>query len=201
MLTLRKIAITGGLAAGKTSVCLILRSLGAHVISADGIVHRLLSPSSELYDRVVGLLGSNIVNEQRIDRAKVARIVFRDPVKLQQLEELLHPAVRKEIELDYRQIQKNNPPLLFVAEIPLLFESSSEDFFDAVVAVMAPEKLCRARFASASGHGDEEFFVRTNRQLPADIKAHKADFIIVNDGTLAALEQKVKVLYETLVNM
>jgi dephospho-CoA kinase len=192
MLKLRKIAITGGLAAGKTSVCQILRSLGAHVISADAIVHRLLSPTSELHDKIVALLGPDILDEQRIDRAKVAKKVFRDPEKLKQLEELLHPAVRKEIELDYRQAQQNNPRSLFVAEIPLLFESSSEDFFDDVVAVIAPESICRSRFAAATGYGDDEFFARASRQLPAADKAHKADFTIVNDSTPAALEQKVK---------
>lgn len=201
MLKLRKIAITGGLAAGKTSVCQVLQSLGAHVISADAIVHRLFSHNSELYHKVIDLLGSDIVNKQRIDRAKVARIVFRDPVKLQQLEKLLHPAVRKEIELDYQKIEQNNPPSLFVAEIPLLFESSNEDFFDVIVAVVAPQELCRARFTSSGENTDEEFFARANRQLPAELKAQMADVIIVNDSTPAVLEQKVKNLYQTLVNM
>lgn len=198
MLNLRKIAITGGLAAGKTSVCQILRSLGAHVISADAIVHRLLSPSSELHDKVVELLGSDILDGQRIDRAKVAKKVFGDPAKLQQLEKLLFPAVRKEIELDYRQAQRNNPDSLFVAEIPLLFESSNEDFFDAVVAVIAPENLCRARFSATSGYGSDEFLLRSSRQLPAEVKAQKAHYTIINDSTLVELEKKVKDLYPTL---
>lgn len=196
---MKKIAITGGLASGKTSVCQILQSLGAYVISADAIVHRLFSPSSELYNKVVELLGSGILDEHRINRAKVAKIVFCDPVKLQQLEALLHPAVRKEIELEYRQIQQNNPPLLFVAEIPLLFESASENFFDDVVAVIAPDAICRARFFSTTGYSDEEFIARTSRQLPMAIKASKANYVIVNDSTPMALEQKVKALYETLV--
>ncbi len=198
---MRKVAITGGLAAGKSSVCQVLHSLGAHVISADAIVHRLLSPDSELHNKVIDLLGSDVVNEQRIDRAKVARIVFCDQVKLRQLEELLHPAVRKEIELDYQKLQKTNPPPLFVAEIPLLFETSNEDYFDDVVAVVAPENLCRARFTSTSGHTDEEFFARSKAQLPDTFKAEKANFIIINDGTLDVLEKKVTILYETLVNM
>ena len=198
MLNLRKIAITGGLAAGKTSVCQILRNLGAHVISADAIVHRLLSPTSELHDKVVELLGSDILDGQRIDRAKVAKKVFRDPAKLVQLEKLLHPAVRKEIELDYQQAQKTNPNSLFVAEIPLLFESANEDFFDAVVAVIAPENLARARFSALSGKGDDEFNLRSERQLPAELKAKRAHYTIVNDSTLAELEKKVKDLYPTL---
>ncbi len=201
MLELRKIAVTGGLAAGKTYVCQILRSLGAHIISADAIVHRLLSPSSELHDKVIDLLGHDILDEQRIDRVKVAKKVFRDPTKLQQLEELLHPAVRKEIELDYRQAEQNNPQSLFVAEIPLLFESSSEDFFDAVVAVIASDDICRTRFAATTGYGDEEYFARRSRQLPDAVKMRKADFTIVNDSTLVALEAQVKDLYKTLVNM
>lgn len=201
MLKLRKIAITGGLAAGKTSVCEIFRSLGAHVISADAIVHRLLSPTSEFHDKVVGLLGPDILDEQRIDRVKVAKKVFRDPVLLRQLEALLHPAVRKEIELEYRHTQQNNPPSLFVVEIPLLFESSSEGLFDEVIAVVAPEEICRARFAEATGYGDEEFLARSGRQLPASVKAERADFVIVNDDTFAVLKERTKNLYQTLVTI
>ncbi len=201
MLELRKIAVTGGLSAGKTSVCQILHSLGAHVISADAIVHRLLSPSSEIHDNVVTLLGRDILDEQCINRTKVAKKVFHDPHLLHQLEELLHPAVQQEIEKEYQRIQQNNPPLLFVAEIPLLFESSSEDYFDDIVAVIASEEISRVRFAMSTSHGNEEFSARASRQLPAEVKAQRADFVIVNDGTFAALEEKVKALYETLVTM
>lgn len=196
---MKKIAVTGGLAAGKTSVCRILQNLGAYVISADTIVHRLLSPSSEIYSKVINLLGSDILDGQRIDRDKVAQKVFRDAHKLQQLEALLHPAVRKEIEINYQQVQQNNPPFLFVAEIPLLFESANEDFFDAVVAVVAPEPICRARFFASTGYGEDEFTVRSKRQMSAEEKAAKADYVIINDDSSIVLEQKVKALYETLV--
>ena len=120
---LRKIAITGGLSCGKSSVCRIFKELGAYVISADEVVHQLLSPTTNLGRQVISLLGADIVVDKQIDRSKIAKKVFKQPALLQSLENLLHPAVRDEIEKQYQQIANQPSPPLFVVEIPLLFET------------------------------------------------------------------------------
>ncbi|HSX12427.1 MAG TPA: dephospho-CoA kinase, partial [Rhabdochlamydiaceae bacterium] len=90
MLGLRKLAVTGGLSSGKTTVCKILESLGAYYISADQIVHRLLSPDTKIGKKIIDLLGPKILNGDQFDRAKIAKIVFSQKDTLNALEKILH---------------------------------------------------------------------------------------------------------------
>lgn len=191
MLTLKKVAVTGGLASGKTSVCRILESCGAYVVSADEIVHQLLSPNTKTGQKVINLLGTDVFSDQTIDRKKIAEKVFSHPEKLLALEEILHPAVFEEIERLYNQIKHQSQYSLFVAEIPLLYESKTKhSFFDFIVAVVADPKLCKKRLGS-----DEEYARRMKRQLTQEEKALLADFTLVNNGDRQELKQNVLNLF------
>jgi len=199
MLTLRKVAVTGGLSSGKTSVCHIFKELGAYTVSADEIVHQLLSPKTKLGQEIIHLLGQEIHRDGDLDRSVIARIVFSDEKKLLALERLLHPAVIEEIEKRYRQVQKEAKYSLFVAEVPLLYESENEYLFDHVVAVDADPKLCQKRFqAPSKKYPKDEFEKRMSRQWDPKEKAAKADFIITNNGSMSELKQIVKNLYDQL---
>ncbi len=197
MLKLKKIAITGGLASGKSSVCRILAKLGAYVVDSDAIVHSLLLPDTALGKKIIELLGHSIVEDGHLSRKKMAEIVFRDPQKLEKLETLLHPFVLREIESMYQKAsrQKNCP--LFAAEIPLLFEIGAEDFFDHVVTVIADEKKCKTRLASI-GSSPHDYERRMQRQLSPEAKAKKADFVLINNGSFEDLEKQVQSLFQTL---
>ncbi len=198
MLKLKKIAITGGLASGKTSVCQLLKGFGAYTVSADEIVHQLLSPHTELGNQITEIFGQDIIKDEGFDRSKIAEQAFNDSAKLQKLEKLLHPAVLQEIEHRYQTQLTTNPPPLFVAEIPLLFEIKAETKFDHVVVVTAPDPLCRERFKASSGQDDEQFLLRMRKQLPIEVKMRKANYLINNDGSFEDLKKQVKTLYQTL---
>lgn len=201
MLKYRKIAITGGLSCGKSSVCRFLKELGAYVVSSDDIVHQLLSSDINLGQEVIKLLGTGIVTDQKIDRSRVAQIVFQNINLLRALEEILHPAVYSEIEREYQEQQKNNPqPPLFFAEVPLLFESQGERYFDCTVVVMANKEHCLERFTQATHDDLQEFEKRSARQFPLSEKAKLADFVIVNDGSILELKQKCIELFNQLMN-
>lgn len=198
MLVLKKVAVTGGLSSGKSTVCRILRRLGAYTVSADEVVHQLLSPHTRIGHQVLDLLGQEILKEGRFDRAKMAEIVFSDPKKLKKLEEILHPAVLDSIDALYLQI-KPEAYKLFVAEVPLLFESESERNFDAVIAVVADSQIAKKRFHEKNAKPFEEFERRMARQLDPTIKAAKASYTIANNGTLADLESATEKLYKSLI--
>jgi dephospho-CoA kinase len=195
MFKLKKVAVTGGLSSGKSSVCRILNELGAYVVSADKIVHQLLSSDTNLGQKIVNLLGPKVVVNQKLDRSQIASIVFQDKVRLRALEELIHPAVYKEITSEYlKQQSLPQPPPLFVAEIPLLFEGKGRKDFDAVIAVVADPELCLNRFV-ANGYEQSSFYKRVERQLPQSEKARQADYVILNNGTLMDLKQKTIELF------
>ncbi len=195
MLKLRKVAVTGGLAAGKTTVCQIFEELGAYVVSADEIVHQLLSPGTTVGQQVVRLLGSDIISGQAFDRKKIGAKVFSQPDLLRALEEIIHPAVFDEIERKYQQINREKKYSLFVAEIPLLYESEGEGRFDAVISIFADPELCRKRFAQQTHQPVQEFDKRMTRQIEPKVKANKAHYSIENNGDVKQLKLKVKPLY------
>ncbi len=197
MLKLRKVAVTGGLSCGKSSVCHLLKNLGAYVVSADEIVHQLLSTHTTLGQDVIKLLGSDIVVNGYIDRKRMAQLVFHNTALLQGLETLLHPAVRDEIEKYYQQV-KNPPYKLFVAEIPLLYETGGEGDYDATIVVTAFPEVCRERFKASTGYPDAEFDRRMERQWDVPQKVKKATYVISNNGNLDELKKSVETLFSTL---
>lgn len=196
-----KLGVTGGLACGKSAVCSMLKELGAYVISADEIVHKILSPNTKLGQKVIQLIGSDIVVNNKIDRSKIATKVFNQRKLLQSLEELLHPAVREEIERRYQEVNELKQASLFVAEIPLLFETEAEHFFDATVAVIADSNICRQRFMKAASCTLEDYDGRAARQLSPEEKGRRADYIIYNNGSLEELRNSVKELFTVIKNI
>src|SRR3989344_834415 len=98
MLKLKKIAITGGVASGKTSVCRFLQELGAFVVNADVIVHELLVPGTDLGQQIIRQFGPEVLQNGEISRRVIAEKVFEDPQQLLKLEKLLHPAVLHKIQ-------------------------------------------------------------------------------------------------------
>jgi dephospho-CoA kinase len=187
LLNLKKLAVTGGIASGKTSVCRILKEqYGAYVVSADAIVHQLLSLNTPERDQILNFLGKEIICNGQIDRKKIAAIVFSDEKKLKKLEKILHPSVFREIDKQYQAINESEEYSLFVAEVPLLYESDKASWFDWVIAVIADDTVCRQRFSSA-----EEYDRRMQYQLPQREKAAKANWVIINNGKIEELEKQV----------
>lgn len=202
MLKLKKVAVTGGIACGKSSVCQIFKELGAYVISADEVVHHHLSHNHVIIEKVKRLLGADVVAKGKIDRNAVADKVFHESQLLTALEEILHPEVEKDIESHFQKVKQENQHPLFIAEIPVLFESGfiSRSAFDAIIVVDASEDHCRERFKRKTGKSDSDFDMRASFQMPMNEKVKLADFVIENNGTMEQLTQEVKTLYKKLTS-
>jgi len=196
VLILRKIAITGGLSCGKSTVCQMLQEMGAYVVSADAIVHQLFSPLSPIKQQLITLLGEDVISDEKIDPARVANKVFSNKENLKALEAILHPAVLEEIEKQTKQVPENIA--VFVAEIPLLYEIEKAHLFDTVIAVIADEKLAKKRFQEKTNHSAEEFEKRMTHQLPPSEKSSRADYTIINNGSLQDLKNQVQILFQQL---
>lgn len=200
MLTLKKIAVTGGLSCGKSEACHFFKEFGAYVVSADEIVHQLLTPTTDLGKNIIDLLGADVVVNQTIDRSQVAKKVFNQPELLYRLEQILHPVVMAEVEKRFQQVKELNLSKLFVVEIPLLYECGYDNLFDYIVVVKAPREICKQRFGSSTGLSREEYDRRMRRQMSVEEKAEKADFIIFNDGTLSNMRQAVQTITRKVVS-
>jgi len=188
---LRKIAITGNLASGKSTVSHILQEYGAYVVDADEIVHSLLSSNTPIRKKVIKLLGPEIVVGNKIDRKKITEIVFSDFEKLTSLEKILHPTVKQEIDRRFNLVKNNPSYKMFVAEVPLLYEAGMQNDFDIVIAVIADEKIARQRFTGT------HFQQRYGRQQKD--KASKADFVITNNGDLTMLKSSIDAILDRLI--
>ena len=200
MLGLKKVAVTGGLSCGKSSVCRIFKELGAYVISADKIVHHLLSFDKNLGEKVIDLLGPGVLINKKIDRSRIAERIFQDQDLLRAFEKLIHPIVYEEIEKEYQKQCHSFPlPSLFIAEIPLLYESGGQKKFDVTIVVISDEKLCEKRFMNATGYHLKEFKLRYENQIPLEEKVLQADYIIKNNSSLADLWKETSDLYHELI--
>lgn len=199
MLKLRKIAVTGNIASGKTTVCMLFKELGAYTLSADEIVHQLLSPETDLGQKIISLLGADVIVKGELCREEIAKKVFLDKRLLYRLEELLHPEVQKKIETRYQEIASlESQYCLFIVEMPLLFESKQESFYDTTIAVIADEKIRKKRFLQKGRYSKEEFHHREDRLLTQDEKAKRADFLLENNATKEALKEAVTKLFKQL---
>jgi dephospho-CoA kinase len=187
------VAITGGIGAGKSTVLRAFAQHRAAVISSDEIVHQLLRDDPEVKRAVVERFGAEVLGPDReIDRAKVGQIVFDDRPALAWLEQLLHPRVVARY-LSWREdlAKLPDPPKVCVTEVPLLYEVGGETRFDKVVVVTASPEV---RISRRIGPLRE----REQRLLPEEEKAKRADFVYVNDGTLADLDEFVSGVMATL---
>lgn len=190
MLRLKKIAVTGGLASGKSTVCRLFEKRGAYVVSADTIVHQLLSPQTAISHEVIKLLGPEIVSGGEIDRKKVAALVFNEASLLAKLEKILHPAVLQVMKKEYEKALHQRAAL-FVAEVPLLFESGYESYFDRIITVSSKEG--KSRFKGA------DFALRESRLCSDAERRAQSDYIIENNGDEHEIESQINHIYPLLL--
>jgi dephospho-CoA kinase len=175
------VAVTGSIGAGKSEALAAFARHGAATISSDAVVHELygdVDVRAALRERY----GDGIFDGDEVIRAALGAIVFADRSELAWLERLLHPKVMARTEAWRQELAAlSDPPALAVNEVPLLYETDSEDRFDVVVAITAPADV-RAERAG------ERLDDRELRLLSDDVKAGRADFAYVNDGSLGELD-------------
>jgi dephospho-CoA kinase len=183
------IAVTGPFASGKSTFVRLLGELGAETVSADEIVHDLLAEDRTTISRVVERFGDDVRGERGVNRRALGRKVFGDPEALRDLEDILHPLVRRETQ---RRIAVSEAGL-FVAEVPLLFEGGSGADYDYTVAVVVPEERRRA-WAAERGVDEAALMAIEARQLPQEEKARRADIVVQNDGDVDKLKKQAEEL-------
>ncbi len=180
-----QIAVTGGIAGGKSAAAAYFAACGIPVFDADQAAHALYS-EVEWCERLAGEWGSGILDETgKLNRQALARIVFADDAELEKLNRLVHPELRKRMR-DWSARCAASGERLAVLEIPLLFESGWSSDFDATLAVWTPDAVARVR-SGARNWPEGEWEARSARQWSATRKLEMADYGIVNSGSMAFL--------------
>ena len=182
-----KIALTGSIGMGKSTVAQMFERAGIPVFDADAAVRRLQGPSGALLEKISEHFPGT-VRCGTLDRDALAHIVLNDRAKLAELEQLVHPAVRDARE-EFVEAHRDSEALVF--EIPLLFETDGEKEFDKVVVVSAPAGVQRARVLERTGMSIEKLESILRRQTPDEEKRRRADFVIDTGTDLSTTEKQV----------
>lgn len=194
-----KVGLTGNIAAGKSTVARIWRSLDATVVDADVLARQAVEPGTPALARIVEEWGDEVVEAGGgLDRAALRAIVFADPGARERLEAIVHPAVAELRDEAYRAAAERGERVV-VADIPLLFEAGLVDDFDAVVLVDAPEEIRLARLVGDRGMDPEEARRMIAAQMPSELKQARADFVIANKGTLMELDRRSREVWTELL--
>jgi dephospho-CoA kinase len=189
-----QVGLTGGLSSGKSTVADFLKDLGATVFDADEIVANLYRPGGAGAAAAKDLFGEAVLDARgRVDRLRIAEIVFKDPRRRHDLEERIHPLVKSEIDNRFAQARAAGAPVA-VAEVSQLLEAGTESNFDRVLLVTAPEAE-RVRRGEASGGDSEDARRRIAAQIRPDNAAARATDVLINDGTMEELRGRVEALY------
>ena len=191
------IALTGGIATGKSTVASLLALNGMRVIDADTISHEILDASVDWVEKT---FGQEYIEGTRVDRAKLGSYIFSHPEAKKILESFLHPKIKAEIEK--RSEKQDSFKFPYLIDIPLFFENSNYDIKESVV-VYTPADIQLERFMKRNGYSKEESLKRIASQMPIDEKKSKATWIIDNSKNLKHLQneveqfvQKIKEIYK-----
>jgi dephospho-CoA kinase len=193
-----KVALTGGIATGKSYVLERIRLQGVPCLDADTLAHGVMAAGTEATAAIAARFGVEVLEAGgSINRSVLAPIVFSDPVARRDLEAIVHPAVYRAITVGLRAFERLGSGAVAVVAVPLLYESGHAGDFDRVIVTSCPEEVQRARL-TARGLAEEAARQRLAAQWPTEEKVRRADFVIVTDGTFEETNAQVDTLLATL---
>ena len=195
-----KVALTGGIATGKTHVLEQFRRRGVPCLDADSLAHGVTAAGTEATAAIAARFGADVLAaDGSVDRAKLAPIVFADPAARHYLESLVHPAVYRAITAGLRYFELGGESPLAVVDVPLLYESGHADDFDRVIVTACPPEMQLARLL-ARGLNEAEARQRIAAQWPTEEKARRATFVIRTDGTVERTSRQVDEILADLMS-
>lgn len=195
-----KVAVTGGAASGKTSVCNRLKELGVRVISSDELAREAVAPGSTALKKVVSFFGEKVLlSDGTLNRKMLRRIILDDKASRRNLERIVHREISELIQKNVDLAEKDGCGIL-VVEVPLLFELNMQERFDRVVVVSAGYEIRIKRLMERDNTSRDEAEALINVQMPDGEKIRRADFVVYNERSKEALIRSVDVLYKKLIN-
>jgi dephospho-CoA kinase len=189
------IGLTGNIGSGKSTVLAMLEQLGARIVDADGLVHKVMDKGTPEWQAIVDTFGEAVLDEAgRIDRQKLGSVVFEDPQALKRLEEIVHPAVDE----TFRELMQNAEEPVIALEAVKLIQSGVHHMLNSLWLVTCPEEERLRRLVEGRGLDPEEVQERLRAQMPEEEQARWADVVIDNGGTLERTWEQVEAEWERI---
>jgi dephospho-CoA kinase len=194
------IGLTGGIGSGKSTFAKFAQEMGIPVIFADAVVRDLLTQSSEVKAEIEKRFGKQVFNDsQEIDRTKLGKLVFADQQSRQDLERIIHPRVRTQVQQVRRDFGRKGHKIA-IYEVPLLFEQKMESQFDCIIFISAPMALRIRRLMNDRQLSLDEAQSRIVAQLPEADKVKMSTYVLNNSGDLESFSRQSKELLQKLKN-
>jgi len=191
------IALTGGIACGKSTVSGMLAQLGASIIDADQISRALTAPGGPALPAIRQAFSDGVFNaDGTLNRPALSAVVFASKTAIEQLNAITHPLVKQQMENQLAECRKQGAQVV-VLDVPLLFEANMQHMGDLTACVSAPEEIQIARMKSRNGYTREEALSRIRNQMPVSEKARLSDIIIDTNKPLPELQKEVEQLYQS----
>lgn len=189
------VGLTGGIGSGKSTIAAMFHELGVPVYNSDERAKHLMNTSKKIRKQLIELFGKKAYLEGNLNRTYIAKKVFNDTDLLEQLNQIVHPVVRK----DFLKWTKKQNASYVIQETALLFENNAQELYDSVILITAPKELRIERVLSRDESTNEQIIARMNNQLDDQTKLELANFVIENiDLKTTAL--KVLEVHEAILN-
>jgi dephospho-CoA kinase len=192
------VGLTGGIACGKTKIRERLDAHGVPTLDADGVVHRLFGPGTDVTREIAATFGASVIGpDGAVDRKALGAVVFRDPPQRKRLEAIVHPEVFEAID-EFLKNARDADADVAVVDAALMYETGSYDRYDRVVVAYCPPEVQRERLVKRDGLTAEQAERRIASQMPVEEKRDRADYVIDTSGTMEQTLARTDTVLEQL---
>jgi dephospho-CoA kinase len=191
---MKKVAVTGGIGTGKTTVSKLFEKIGIPVFNSDEIAKKLMHNDKQLQAEIIKVFGDESYINNELNRAYLSDVVFNDEALLDKINSIVHPYVAKE----FNQWLLNQKSDYILYESAIIFENNSEDIFDKIICVIAPEEDVISRVMKRNNFSRNKVISIINNQLPDQIKRKKSDYIVENINK-SDLTEKIMEIHNMII--
>ncbi|MDG2172692.1 MAG: dephospho-CoA kinase [Flavobacteriaceae bacterium] len=191
---MKKVAVTGGIGTGKTTVSKLFEKIGIPVFNSDEIAKELMHNDKQLQAEIIKAFGDESYINNELNRAYLSDVVFNDEALLDKINSIVHPYVAKE----FNQWLLNQKSDYILYESAIIFENNSEDIFDKIICVIAPEEDVISRVMKRNNFSRNKVVSIINNQLPDQIKRKKSDYIVENINK-SDLTEKIMEIHNMII--
>ena len=184
-----KVAITGGIGVGKTTVSNLFEKMGIPVFNSDVIAKEIMSSNHDLKNQIIEVFGQNAYENNKLNRSYLSNAIFNDRNLLEKMNSIVHPYVAEE----FNSWLKKQSSKYIIYESAIVFESNGENAFDKIICVVAPKEEVIRRIIDRNNFSRDKIISIINNQLPEEVKTENSDYIIENIDESILLERVMQV--------